>query len=144
MRSSHALRSYQSWRQRPIFRQENAWGLRYKKEAHFYGLARVLGRGRLLHRLGSKFIAILFWTAPRFNAFYQPTNLSQTPDGPCSVTAERMLSKSAIGPDTLGCRRKELLDPKCRSASGIGCISCSSSGGGEKKVDDGGVVRGGC
>jgi hypothetical protein len=74
--------------------------------------------------------------------FTELTNLSQIPDGPCSVTAERMPSKSAMGPDTLLCRRKELLDPKCRSASGIGCISCSSSGREEKKVDDGGVVRG--
>ena len=68
----------------------------------------------------------------------------QTPDGPCSVMAERMLSKSVIGPDTLGCRQRELLDPKCCSASGIGYISCASSGIEEKKVDDGGAIRGAC
>lgn len=101
-----------------------------------------LAEGVCSTALGASSYPFCSGLAPGLMPFTKPTSLSQMPDGSCSVTAERMLSKSGMGPDTLVCRRKELLDPKCRSASGIGCISCSSSGSEEKKVDDGGLVRG--
>ena len=56
-------------------RQEERWEVRYEYGAHFCLVARIYGRRRSLHHLGSKFIAILIWASTMCYTFDQSNQL---------------------------------------------------------------------